>query len=46
MDESGKMYMVLDDTVDIGKDLVEPKTEEETEFLRRAKALKEKFMKK
>ena len=41
-----KLYMVLDDTVDIGKEPLPIVTEKDKEFFEMAKAMKSKYMKK
>ena len=41
-----KLYMVLDDTVDIGKEPLPIESEKDKEFFEYAKALKNKYMKK
>lgn len=40
-----KLYMVLDDTVDIGKEPLPVETEKDKEFFEYAKTMKNKYMK-
>ena len=46
MNEKEKLNMVLDDTVDIGKEPFPETSEKDEAFLRKARSLKDKYMKK
>lgn len=46
IEKEEKLYMVLDDTVDIGKEPLPVETEEDQAYFERMKSLKSKFMKK
>lgn len=46
MEDREKLHMVLDDTVDIGKEPFVPKTKEYEDFLQWAMSIKDRYKKK